>query len=81
MDLIETLLGEEAVVPEWALRIFGEWMEGRQDRISKAAVVRIIDVDDRMFLLAEERELPELEARERDALDHLDVRLSSNTIP
>ena len=64
-DLIETLFCEEAVVPKWALAVCGARMEGRQDRISKASVVLVLDVDDCMLLLEEGRELPEFETRER----------------
>ena len=46
LDLVETLFCEEAVVPEWALRIFGAWVKGRQDRITKASIVSVGDIDD-----------------------------------
>ena len=52
-DLVETLFCEEAVVQEWSLRIFGAWMEGRQDGISKAAGLDILDIVDRMLLCEE----------------------------
>ena len=74
-DLVETLLGEEAVVPEWALWMFRSRMEGRQYSISKAVVVGVLDIDDRMLLGEEDWELPELEARERKVFDHMDVSL------
>ena len=50
-------------------------MEGRPHRISKAAVVGVLDIDDRMLLGQEDWELPELEARQRYVFHHLDVGL------
>ena len=52
-DLVETLLCEEALVPEWALGIFGAQMEGRQQRIYKASAILVLDIDDCMLLLEE----------------------------
>ena len=66
LDLIEPLFGEEAVVPEWALAIFGALMKCRQDSIPDAAIVLVLDIDDRMLLGEEDWELPQCEARERD---------------
>ena len=64
-DLVETLLGEEAVVPDCSLWMFRSRMEGRQNSITKAAVVGVLDIDDRMLLGEEGCELPELETGER----------------
>ena len=75
VDLVETLFGEEAFVSEWALMIFGALVKGRQHSICKAAVVSILYVDDRMFLLEEGRELPELETCEREVFDYLEICL------
>ena len=74
-DLIQTLFGEQRVVPERTLRIFGARVKGRQDRISKAAVVSILDVDDCLFLGQEVWQLSELETGERQVIHNLDVSL------
>ena len=55
VELIVTFFCEEPVLPKWTLTIFGAWVKGRQDRISKAAFVSILDVDDGMFLVEEGR--------------------------
>ena len=49
-ELIEKLFGEEALVPEWALWMFGSRMEGRHHRISKAAVVSVLTLMTACFL-------------------------------
>ena len=46
LDLIECLFGDEAFVSVWVLAMYGARMEGRQQPISKAAVVRVFDYDD-----------------------------------
>ena len=70
-DLVDTIFGEEALVPESALGMFCTRMEGRQPRISKATVFSVVDVDDCMLLDEECGEIPELKARERDVFGHL----------
>ena len=50
-------------------------MKGRQDRISKASIISILDVDDRMLLADDGGDLKELETWEMDIFHHLDVSL------
>ena len=50
LDLVETLVGEEALVPELALGICGGMVQSREHPLSKAAVVAVLDIDDCQLL-------------------------------
>ena len=55
--------------------MFSACMECPQHSITKTSIVNVCDIDDCLLLGEEGVELPELEARERDLLDHLDAGL------
>ena len=46
LDLVEALFGEYGLVPERMLRIFSATVQGRQESITKAPVVGVVDIDD-----------------------------------
>ena len=64
-DLIQTLFGEEAIVPEWALMICGARVIGRQHSVSKTSILSVLDIDDCPLLGDEGGQLPELKTRQR----------------
>ena len=53
IDLVEAHFGEESLVSEWALMIFGSRIEGRQQCISEGPVPGVFDFDDCMFVREE----------------------------
>ena len=52
-DLGETLFGEQEVVSEWTLGIFGSRMYGRQESITEESIARIRDINDCHLLVKE----------------------------
>ena len=57
-DLVEHHFGVEALVAEWLLGIFGSRVKGIQHSISKATVIRVVEINDRMLLVENVWQLP-----------------------
>ena len=71
LDLVETLFGEEGLLPGRALRVSGSRVKGRQHLISDASIVPVLAVDDCLLLSEEGGQLAEHETSETDVLREL----------
>ena len=75
LDLLEPFFGEQGLVPLRSLRVFIVRMKRRQQCISKASIISVVDIDDRMLLCEEGWELSILETSQRDILDNAEICL------
>ena len=73
LHLIETIFAEQMLGPQRPLGIFIEIMEGREELLSKAAIICIVEFDERMIHWEKGKELSLHETVDSYRLDNMEA--------